>query len=301
MAEAQEEIIIIEDSEAAEVGHDSENANIDLGEEESKKKKILIFGGIAIALVLIIVITTLILLNSSKDEKNLDLGFIENKLNQKEQVKIEPSKLENMIVKANYLYSNGSKDEALYLYEEIAQYSEAISLYNLGVAQLKNEQYKVALETFKKAIKNDEKRCVSAINAAVCALHLKDQESFHYYIDLAYAYLPREIDSPLYSYYYTLIAYYNENYLSALSSLQNSTSNAYPHTQKDMMAKISAMYSNNYDAIEAMENDVEDLDDFSIALLYARVGDFTLAQNHLNEAILKKENRNIFILNTTLI
>ena len=288
MAEAQEEIIIIDESEAADIEHDSENLNVDLGEEESKKKKILIFGGIAIALVLIIVITTLLLLlNSSKEKQPVDLGFIEEKLNKQEQIKVEPSKLENMIAKANYLYSNGSKEEALYLYEEIAQYSEAISLYNLGVAQLKNQQYKIALETFKKAIENDEKRCVSAINAAVCSLHLKDQESFQYYIDLAYAYLPREIDSPLYSYYYTLIAYYNENYLGALTSLKHSTSDAYPHIQKNLMAKISAMYDNNYDAIEAMEKNMEDLDDFSIALLYARVGDFTLAKNHLDAAIIK--------------
>ena len=84
-----------------------------------------------------------------------------------------------MITKADYMYSNGSKEEALVIYEKIADYSEAISLYNLGVAQLKNKQYALALATFKKAIKNQEKRCVSATNAAVCSLHLKDKESFN--------------------------------------------------------------------------------------------------------------------------
>jgi Flp pilus assembly protein TadD len=287
MSELEEEIIIIEDSDAADVKHDSENQVLDIDDESQKKKKILIFGAIAISLVLIIVITTLILLKPSPKDTTPNIDYIEEKLDSDIEIKVEPSQLENMIAKANYLYSSGSKNEALNLYEQIAQYSEAISLYNLGVAQLKNEQYDIALETFKKAIINDEKRCVSAINAAVCSLHLKDENSFRYYIDLAHAYLPKEINSPLYSYYHTLISYYNKNYLEALSSLKNSSSTEYPSVQKNLSAKINALYGNNYSAIESMEKYIEDADDFSIALLYARVGDFTLAINHLNEAIMK--------------
>ena len=287
MAELDEEIIIIEDNDAAEIDHDQNDNNIDFDEDAEKKKKILIFGSIAIALVLIIVITMLILFKSSSSEEAVSFDYIEDKLDKKIPPQVVPSKLENMIAKANYLYSSGSKNEALYLYEQIAQYSEAISLYNLGVAQLKNEQYAVALETFKKAIGNDEKRCVSAINAAVCALHLKDYKSFNYYIDLAHAYLPKEIDSPLYSYYYTLISYYNQNYIEAMSSLKNTTSSEYPDVQKNLNTKINALYGNNYNAIESMEKLLDDGDDFSIALLYARIGDFTLAINHLQEAIIK--------------
>jgi tetratricopeptide (TPR) repeat protein len=287
MAESQEEIIIIEDTEAIEASHTSDRDTIDIEDERQKQKKIIIFGGIAIIIVLIIVITTLLLLKSSQSTQHTDISFLDEKLEQKATATIEPSKLENMIAKANYLYSTGSKEKALSLYEKIAQYSEAISEYNLGVAQLKNEQYKLALETFQRAIKNDEKRCVSAINAAVCSLHLNDKDSFEYYIDLAYAYLPYEIDSPLYSYYYTLISYYNKEYLAALNSLKNSTSNNYHTVQKNLSAKINAMYGNNYDAIEAMEKNFEELDDFNIALLYARIGDFTLAIDHLDEAILK--------------
>ena len=192
-----------------------------------------------------------------------------------------------MIAKANYLYASGSKDEALFLYEKIAIYSEAISQYNLGVAQLKNEQYALALKTFQKAINNHEKRCVSAINAAVCSLHLKDEKNFKYYIDLAYAHLPNEHNSPLYSYYYTLINYYKQNYLESLSSLQNPTSGEYPEVQKHLRAKMNALFNNNYDAIEAMEKNPDIMDSFSLALLYARVGDITLAQQYLEEAILR--------------
>ncbi len=256
-------------------------------DDEAKKKKLIIFSGIAIALILIILIVVLLIFKSSKDEPIISTNILEEKLQKNKQKPMEPSKLENMIAKANYLYANGSKEEALYLYEKIAIYSEAISQYNLGVAQLKDKQYKLAQSTFQKAINNDEKRCVSAINAAVCSLHIEDKESFKYYIDLAYAYLPYEIKSPLYSYYYTLIHYYNQNYLEALSSLKNPTSNEYPNIQKHLSAKINALFDNNYDAIEVMEKKVDEMDSFSLALLYARVGDLTLAQQYFEECLLK--------------
>ena len=287
----QEEIIIIQDSDAIEDSHDSAQTKEHNEEDEAaKQKKIILFGGVAIIVVLLIVVSLLLYLKTSKHEAKVDINFLDKKLEQKSIKKIEPSKLESMIAKANYLYATGSKEKALNIYEKIAQYSQAISLYNLGVAQLKDKQYETALHTFQQAIQNDEKRCVSAINAAVCSLHLQDQKSFQYYIDLAYAYLPYEVDSPLYSYYYTLISYYNKDYLEALNSLKNSTTKAYPKIQNHLSAKIDAMYENNYDAIDAMEKTFEEEDDYSLALLYARVGDFTLATNHLEDAIAKNNH-----------
>ena len=284
--ESEEDIVIIEDDEITalnEVDDSKEEAEED---SESKKKKLIIFGGAGVALLLIIAIVVIFVMKSSDDEENISMDAIEDKLDEKVVKKIEPSKLENLIAKANYLYSTGSKPKALKLYEKIAMYSEAISLYNLGVSQLKNKQYETALKTFSKAIQNDEKRCVSAINAAVCSLYLKDKDSFKYYIDLAYAYLPQEIDSPLYSYYYALINYYNKDYYEALSALNNPTSQEYSNEQKHLSAKINALYDNNYVAIEKMEKDFQSKDSFSIALLYARIGDITLAIQNLDDAIL---------------
>ena len=290
MADTPEEIIIIEDSEAATYDNASGQSLSLIEEEEAKKKKIILFGGITIIVVLIIAVTVILLtLKSSKESTGVNLNFIDKKIGEsKRKPTIEPSKLENMIAKANYLYASGSKEKALALYEQIASYSEAISEYNLGVAQLKDKQYAKALQTFQKAIANDEKRCVSAINAAVCSLHLNDQESFKYYIDLAYAYLPYEINSPLYSYYYTLISYYNKNYLAALNSLKNTTSKEYATVQNHLSSKINALYENNYEAIDALEKNYDEPDDFSKALLYARIGDFALASTHLDSAIAKE-------------
>jgi len=287
MSETPEDIIIIEDSDAAEALA-KQDENIIEEEPNKKKKKLIIFGAIGALLLLVIITLLILLLRSPTQKTDIDLEPIDEKLQEEPIEKVEPSKLENMIAKANYLYTTGSKADALALFEKIAHYSEAISEYNLGVAQLKEKQYKQAMQTFAKAINNDEKRCVSAINAAVCALHLDDEESFKYYIDLAFAYLPNEINSPLYSYYYALISYYNQNYLAALHALKNSPAQAaYPYVEKNLLAKLNALYLNNYDAIEEMEKNFEDGDDFSIGLLYARVGDFTLAANHLRQSIIK--------------
>ncbi|MCW8895852.1 hypothetical protein [Sulfurimonas sp.] len=279
----EEEIIIIEDSDAAYTDASSDESILD---EKSSNKKPLLFIGAAVALILIVVIVFFIL-PSTPSKKIMSTNYIEDRLKEEAQKHIEPSKIENMIAKANYLYSTGSKDEALSLFEKIAFYSEAVSSYNLGVAQIKDAQYEMALQSFQKAILNNEKRCVSAINAAVCSLHLKNEEGFKYYIDLAYAYLPQERQSPLYSYYYTLINYYKGNYLEALSALKNPTTQEYMNIQNNISAKINALFENNYSAIENIEINKNKADDFSLGLLYARVGDLTLSKKYFKSAIIK--------------
>lgn len=288
MAEPVEDIIIIEESDAADfTSHTQDEENSTKNHLKLPRKKLLLIIG-AFILTLLLVLLLVVLLSSSTEPQQVQtLEHIEEKLEEKTVEKIEPTKLENMIAKANYLYSSGSKKEALVLYEKIAHYSEVISLYNLGVAQLKDKQYETALATFKRAIQNNEKMCVSAINAAVCALHLEDERSFQYYIDLAYAYLPNEMQSPLYSYYYTLINYYQHNYFEALSALKNPTSKEYESVQNNLATRINALFSNNYAAIEAMEQTPGPRDSFSLGLLYARIGDLTLAIKYLEDALVK--------------
>ena len=283
--ELQEEIIIIEDSDAAYSDITSTESILD--KSSSNNRKPLIIIGIATSIILIIAVVSFFLPSTPKEYDAAYMDSIDDKLRRQIKEPVEPSKIENMIAKADYLYSIGSKSEALSLYEKIAHFSEAVSAYNLGVAQLKDEQYEIALKTFQKAIQNNEKRCVSAINAAVCSLHLKNEKNFKYYIDLAYAYLPQERLSPLYSYYYTLINYYNKNYLEALSALNNPTSSEYIKVQNNLSAKINALFDNNYDAIESMEENQNFTDDFSLGLLYARVGDLTLAKKYFKDSIKK--------------
>lgn len=287
MAGLEEEIIIIEDADAATV--DSGAKETQRAQKDSspinKKKILIITAGASVLLIVIGVSLYFLLKKTPKESEKISTQNIKEKLDKPTEEIVEPSKIENLIAKADYLYSTGSKSEALSLYEKIAHYSEAVSAYNLGVAQIKEAQYETALASFQKAIQNNEKRCVSAINAAVCSLHLGDTKSFRYYIDLAHAYLPQERQSPLYSYYYTLINYYNQNYLEALSALNNPTTAEYANTQNSLSAKINALFENNVKAIESLKKSNSAENDFSLGTLYARVGDLTLATKHFQNAI----------------
>ena len=86
-----------------------------------------------------------------------------------------------LIKKATLLYKSGQKEKALKILEKIAEFSKALSYYNLGVIKIEEKDYKSALEYFKKAISNKQNRTISAINAAFCALKLKDYKLFDYY------------------------------------------------------------------------------------------------------------------------
>ncbi len=284
MAEEQEEIIIIDEADAAGVEHQE---TVEKTKESPNNLKLILGAAIGVLLVLLIVIIAVLALEEDeKPEAEMDLRELGTKLQKKTQPPVETGKVEKMIAKANRLYSSGNKKEALRLYERIALYSKAISQYNLGVAQLKEGQYGTALETFRLAIENGENRCVSAINAAVCALRLAQEDSFDYYIDMAQAYLPYESDSKLYSYYYALINYYKGNYLELLSALEHPTSEAYPSSNKYMTARVESLFGNYYGAINAMEEPYDETDAFALGLLYANIGDLTLAKKHLQDAIL---------------
>ncbi len=286
MAQEQDEIVIIDEAEAA--GFASTHEEQAATEVKAARKFPLIPALIFVLLAIITAAVVIIITAEEPPQEAPTFYDVESKLSEKEAAEpIESSRLEKMIAKANYLYTSGNKEEALRLYERIALYSEAISQYNLGVAQLKEEQYATALSTFKKAITKGENRCVSAINAAVCSLHLGNRDNFEYYIDLAHAYLPYESDSPLYSYYYALINYYKGNYLEALSALKHPTSSEYEKVQRQLTAKITALLGDRYAAISALESPYEELDAFSLGLLYANIGDLSLARNYLSDAIIQ--------------
>ncbi len=296
MAEQEEEIVIIQEDEAAaqpstdEINKEKEKSSKKT--DDTNKKQLLIFAALAAVLVLLLgILAVVVVMKIKKKDKphTLSTTSIEKKL-QNHTTKIKPSKIEHLIAKANYLYTNGQKQQALKIYEYIAQYSEAISQYNLGVARLKNKQYKEALQSFQQAIQNGEKRCVSALNAAVCSLYLNNKEDFSYYINMAKAYLPNEINSPLYPYYYTLIKFYSQHYYEALASVSKTTSKEYEQRTKELKAKLSAFFQSDYPAIEALEDIHNEKNNyFSRALLYARVGDLSLAKTNFEAALVKRD------------
>jgi len=289
MADAQEEIIVIEESDAAGVEATPTNEEGSSIDSSPKKKKIIFIAAGLATLLLAGGGIAYTLFSHKGDEKVLqqEEPLIASK-NPREP-KIQPSQLENMIERANYMYTNGNQAEALKLFEKIALYSESISHYNLGVARLKEKEYPEALENFKHSIDLDENRCVSAINAAVCCLHLKKEKEFNYYINLAQSYLSSESNSPTYSYYYALINYYKGNYLEALSALNHPTTNVYQETQNKLKASVNTLYGNYDNAIQALENQLQEQDSFTLGLLYANTGDFNKARKYFNSAILQNK------------
>jgi len=287
----QEEIIIIEESDAAGVKttESKDDENTATVKPPFPKNKILIIAGAVGALLLAGGGITFALLSHSGEEGVVtkEEPLISSK--NPEEPKIEPSELENMIERANYMYANGNQAEALKLFEKIALYSESISQYNLGVVRLKEKEYSAALENFKRSISMSENRCVSALNAAVCCLHLEQKENFEYYIDLAHAYLNTESNSPMYSYYYALINYYRGNYFEALSALNHPTTKEYQITQNKLKASIDTLYGNYTGAIDTLENPLQEADSFAIGLLYANNGNLSRAREYFSNAIIQNK------------
>ncbi|MBN2895300.1 MAG: tetratricopeptide repeat protein [Campylobacterales bacterium] len=282
----EEEIIIIDEADPSAPKSEISDAPSDEEVFKRKKKLLLLIGGALIALLLIIVIVLLIFRLTSKSAATTqDIETLGEEFTQKAPQELPASQLEKMITRANFLYSNGNQIEALKLYEKIAVYSEAISQYNLGVAQLKEGEYTKALYNFKQAISKGEHRCVSALNAAVCSLYLNDHQNFRYYIDMAHAFLPYESGSPLYSYYFALINYYKEHYLEALSALLHPSSQEYPNERSNLQAKIDTLFGNYHQAIASLEPMKSEQNALMLGSLYANIGDLTLAKEHLLQAV----------------
>ena len=282
---AEEEIIIIEEEEAAGISSDFEDRYDDEHTQGSSSKKKLILI-IAPLLTLLLILIPLLFLDSDDSPRYPKEIQINHEQTEPDHLKqLSSSELEQMIKRANILYEQGQKDDALKLYEKIATYSESISYYNLGVAELKDKQYEKAVQSFELAIKNNQNICVSAINAAVASLELGNKEAFKRYINMAHSYLPQEASSKMYSYYYALINFYQDNYLEALSPLAHRTSPDYELVQNRLHAKINALFASYHIAIADLEKSNADENALSLGLLYANLGDLILAKKYLRSAI----------------
>jgi len=282
----EDEIVILEEKEDNDEKTPKEKET-PAKEPMSKKKRLIIIGVSAFFLIVIIIISVIVVIKSSTKSKIVDINTsqIVEKLNQKNNIStFSQSNLENMIKKANLLYARGDKNEALSVYEKIATFNEAISYYNMGVAKLKEKNYKEALDSFKKAIDNGEQRCVSSINAAVVALELGEKNLFKYYIDLAYTYLPQESNAPLYSYYVGLINYYKNFYYESLAAFTHKSSRYYKYEQNYLASKILASININTKAVNKLEKYAKANDALTLGLLYARLGEYKVAENYLIKA-----------------
>lgn len=286
-----EEIVILEASDETSEESNQEEAEVDetLENKNRKNRKILIIIIVIISLLLVAMLATILILKSRKhietEIKNIDTNKLTQKLVKNENLnQFSPSKLENMIQKANILYEKGDKQKALKIYEQISTFNEALSFYNIGVVKMKEKNYEDAIKAFKKAILNGEQKCISAINAAVSALQLGKTKLFAYYLDMAAAYLHDDINKPLYSYEMSLINYYRNFYYESLSSLKHPNSKFYKKEQMYMASKILSYIGHNTEAIDNLQKIDSPNSNLPLGLLYARIGEYPLAQKYLNKA-----------------
>ncbi len=201
-----------------------------------------------------------------------------------------PSKVDDMLAKADTLYQHGDKFEALKIYENIALYNKSLSNYNLGVSQMNQARFAEALDSFKKAIDDGDNISVSAINAAVCALEIGDKKLFKYYIELAGSYVGQDAQhAELYTYYEALINYYKQNYVEALRILDGHQGGYYAEPKRYLRAKILAFVNGDQEAIEGLLQTQDYDTSLPLGLLYARIGEYDKARRYLNQSLVNEK------------
>ena len=196
---------------------------------------------------------------------------------------VDESELGQMIKKANILYEQGDKLEALDLFEHIAIFSQSLAGYNLGVIKLKEKEYEQALQSFDMAIASGEDVAVSAINAAYAAHKLGREDLVDYYVGISSSHLFESNTAPFYSFLYSLIDVYKGFYFESFSSLLNPNSQAYKAHNNRIAARIFTLFNDDYNALAMLKKTPTKKDNLAIAQLHARVGEYKQARQYIYE------------------
>lgn len=257
-----------------------------------KHNKKILFAFIGAGVSVILLIIGLILF-AFKDKEEIPLPPPPPKpvkISQAPQIKqlsqknnIDESELGQMIKKANLLYEQGDKLEALDLFEHIAIFSQSLAGYNLGVIKLKEKEYQQALQSFDMAIASGEDVAVSAINAAYAAHKLGKEELVDYYVGISSSYLLEANKQSFYSFLYSLIDIYKGFYFESLSSLLNPNSQSYQAHNNKLAARVFLLFNDDYNALATLKKTPHKQDNLAIAQLHARLGEYNQARQYLYE------------------
>ena len=226
-----------------------------------------------------------------QQENQIYKDIKERRIKQRERDKlslkkiVKESNLQDEIQKANILYSQNQKEEALNIYKQVAIFNQSLSHYNLGVSMMKDKNYEGALKNFQLALKNDKERFFSAFNAAIAALALGNKQQFQYYIDLAESSLMYESNDEAYSLYHTLVKFYKNKPFAALSSILSPTFDQYKKMQAEIAAQIFLMFGDEISSLKYLEKAKNNEDLLNMGLLYANVGDFRTSVKKLERAV----------------
>ena len=261
MAEEKENVVIIE-------------------EAEEKKSKLPLIIIILLLLVLILLLILLAVVVIKKKKENTPVENIEKLVKKLEKKNIPKDELNILIKKATILYKTGQKEKALKILQKISEFSKALSYYNLGVIKIQEKDYKTALTYFQKAIQNRENRTISAINAAYCALMIKNYRLFDYYRKLAYTFLPEISKNKNYPYYYAVVMYYLGYEYETIPALHQQT--AFKEDSKKLLGDVYDYYNDPSHAVKYIQNPLY------LGFNYAKLGKYYLAKDYLSKTSSKE-------------
>ncbi len=289
IVENEEEFISLDDDEedeSLESGEfeESEKPDLETPEANNKILYILIAVFTFLAFSMLGFLLYLYLDKQGADEEGTKTEEIIQNIQSKKTPVIKTESYEALIKKAQKLYAEGKKDEALSIHDNLSRYNRALSFYNVGVAALKSTKYDKAIEAFSQSQEIDKLRFESLLNIAIAAFGKGDSKTFETYLTLATEELSAKMNSPLYSYYRTLIDYYRGFYAEALVPLRYQTSLYYQKEQNRLLAKLYTAFDNHKEAINVIEKMDREEDFFTLGLLYANQEEYTLAEKYLLKA-----------------
>lgn len=259
-----------------------------------KQNKKMFFGLIGGIVILILLVAVLVLMPKQDVQKSEPIQPPQIPSNKPQEItlpsipkleskvsQIDNKSLDNLIKKANILYNGGDKIEALNIFNNVANFSQAIASHNLGVIKLREKDYANAIKSFDDSIATGENISISAIDAMVGSYYLKRPDLYGHYLKLANSHLSDSSGEPFYSYLYALIQYYNGYYFESLSPLLNPNSSDYDNQNNRMLAKMFLLFGDDYNALIHLKEVAQPKDYKTLGLLYARVGEYAKAKNYL--------------------
>lgn len=262
-----------------------------------KNKKIL-YPSIAGAVILLIVLIILIFILNKEEPLN---AIYQPKptitppanVSSTNIYQTDKQELQNLIEKASLLYNNGQIAEALDIYNNISIFSQSFASFNLGVAKLNNKDYKDSIDIFTSTINSGENISAAAINAAVASYNLGNAKSYDYYVNLAKGTMIEWYNKPLYSYLYSLINYYSNNYFNTFSSLKNPNSTFYASENNQLLTRMYIAFNDDYNALLTLLNRQDNANQYTIGLLYARMGEYDMAYKSIDSYLRDTSRDNI--------
>jgi len=293
LEELEEEFITLDDDEDEEelASEDSTQELIDeavVPESSNKLLYILITAFTVLAFAMLGFLYYLYLQKQDVKEEATSADAIIETIQNKKSPTLKVDSYQERINAAKVLFKTGKKEEALVLYDALSQYNKALSFYNSGVGELKKGHYDKAIVAFLKSYTQKELHFESALNIAIAAYDKGDGKLFKQYLADSVENVHHRVSSPLYSYYRFLLDYYRGFYAEALVPLHHPTSSFYQKEQNALLAKLYTAFNNPTKAIQTLEKDGYAEDFFTLGLLYAKQGEYTLAQKYLEKVALTK-------------